>query len=690
MKLTKLALIALLGILLVPGIACGEEQKTETTPKWNCRQKVTIAGSPDGDMTNYQLKLYAGYTTTYTPELFIDETGIMDEITVYATYNGTLYWGHNYMDDGIGYVYKTVLATGVTSTIYSADNGLEAWQGVRVGTKIYIVGNEGDVTHIQRACVLIVDTADDNVTNVDHMSTGNYNEFTGVDTDGTYLYVGERGGGFWKIPIATITDTDTWERTWEDPNNWYCSTVAYFGGKVYSFLTDYSAFRVVSSPTDDLVNWTDELNYSTQTTVFCWDGQLVKCGNSLAVLAVEATSGNYYLFVFDGTSWTSHDLGIAAYTGGSVDISGYWLEEISQIVMMAGQTDYTSGGFYVAYLLPLDGASSVSIGASSGYIHISQSNQGVQTDYNGSIFFASTLFGDRGVYKLAANSTSTGNCLALNGKCRTDFGDIRFAKDDGTLLDYYLRDYSTGGMAEFWVEIDSIPSTGITIYAYYNNPAAATTSSGEDTFIFFEDFSRDLSKWSIAEGGDWSIVNGQLIGNDPGAVGAAIYSDSPVAVPASGYRIYLEKMVYTNYVSVPCAGLSPTKDIIEDAVSYYALVHETAWGYGTGSWGWDAVGGGWWPITSLGNMPSVGAPISMTKTSDGDFVVYEDGALVLLANDVTVVDTGGNWYIRVGLQSGWGGSGTFGTIWLANFTANEPSFDTWSDEEVNEEQYHGW
>ena len=104
--------------------------------------------------------------------------------------------------------------------------------------------------------------------------------------------------------------------------------------------------------------------------------------------------------------------------------------------------------------------------------------------------------------------------VSLGGKCRTDFGDIRFTQD-GTELDYWLEEKIDGEYALFWVEVPTIPVAGTTIYVYYGKEGASTTSSGDDTFPFFDDFEDeavddppDAAKWTTAgtDGADWIQV----------------------------------------------------------------------------------------------------------------------------------------------------------------------------------------
>ncbi|MEM2849044.1 MAG: DUF2341 domain-containing protein [Candidatus Bathyarchaeia archaeon] len=95
----------------------------------------------------------------------------------------------------------------------------------------------------------------------------------------------------------------------------------------------------------------------------------------------------------------------------------------------------------------------------------------------------------------------------LNGKCRTDFGDVRFNDDDGsTLLDCWMEEMVGSSYALFWVEVaDSLESSAQTIYIYYGKSdatypyLASDLVHGEATFLIFDNFedaSFDTSKWS--------------------------------------------------------------------------------------------------------------------------------------------------------------------------------------------------
>jgi hypothetical protein len=113
------------------------------------------------------------------------------------------------------------------------------------------------------------------------------------------------------------------------------------------------------------------------------------------------------------------------------------------------------------------------------------------------------------------SGTDSGEHVYLNGKCRTDFGDIRFTRSDGvTLLDYWMGSKVDSDYAIFWVEVtDDLSTNSVTIYIYYGNATATTTSNGDDTFIFFDDFpgtSLDTAKWTTFGAPTITVSNSEI------------------------------------------------------------------------------------------------------------------------------------------------------------------------------------
>ncbi len=93
----------------------------------------------------------------------------------------------------------------------------------------------------------------------------------------------------------------------------------------------------------------------------------------------------------------------------------------------------------------------------------------------------------------------------LNSKCNVDFSDIRFTNAAGTPLSYWIESKTDSSTATVWVKVDSIATTpGSTIYIYYGNTSATSESSGDNTFIFFDNFEgtslNTTTKWTLTDG----------------------------------------------------------------------------------------------------------------------------------------------------------------------------------------------
>lgn len=84
---------------------------------------------------------------------------------------------------------------------------------------------------------------------------------------------------------------------------------------------------------------------------------------------------------------------------------------------------------------------------------------------------------------------------------KSDFSDLRFTDSDGsTLLKYWIQSYNSSASATVWVRVPTIPGSGTTtVYMYFGNPSAITTSNGDTTFEFFDDFAGNTlntTKWT--------------------------------------------------------------------------------------------------------------------------------------------------------------------------------------------------
>jgi PKD repeat protein len=127
--------------------------------------------------------------------------------------------------------------------------------------------------------------------------------------------------------------------------------------------------------------------------------------------------------------------------------------------------------------------------------------------------------------------SDSGFTTYLNGKCESDYDDIRFTTGENTPCDYWIES-SSSTVASIWVEVPSIVNStaygSTTMYLYYGNSGASAVSNGTNTFAFFDDFaSLSGAVWTTVSGSP-SVSGGVL--SLPG--GSQIRS---IATFASGY-----------------------------------------------------------------------------------------------------------------------------------------------------------
>lgn len=129
-----------------------------------------------------------------------------------------------------------------------------------------------------------------------------------------------------------------------------------------------------------------------------------------------------------------------------------------------------------------------------------------------------------------SSGTDSGTTVYLGTKCKADFSDLRFTSEDGeTELDYWIESI-VGTVCTVWVELASIRANPLidNFFIYYGNASASDESSGDNTFLFFEDFSSDLSKWADTPAG-WSISGGKVVATAAGHLRAIISDYTNVA-----------------------------------------------------------------------------------------------------------------------------------------------------------------
>jgi hypothetical protein len=111
--------------------------------------------------------------------------------------------------------------------------------------------------------------------------------------------------------------------------------------------------------------------------------------------------------------------------------------------------------------------------------------------------------------------------------------DIRFTDEDGvTPLDYWVETWNrTEQLAIIWIKVPSISSSQEkTIYFYYGKPGDSSVSSGEATFVFFDDFSQGLSWWVPNTG---VSIEGNVL-----KLQGYTYTTSKAILPSGDYAIF--------------------------------------------------------------------------------------------------------------------------------------------------------
>ncbi len=168
-------------------------------------------------------------------------------------------------------------------------------------------------------------------------------------------------------------------------------------------------------------------------------------------------------------------------------------------------------------------------------------------------------------------------------QCQPDFDDIRFTDDDGTtLLSYWRESYSWGGVGIFWVRISDDLDIGATIFMYFGNPAAKSTSSGPDTFIHFDSFEVGYgfgSTESQMEDLGWTVEPGlrdtvSVSGCPDGASGSCLHVVDAVGAYNTDFEIHW-----------------PLMDSAAVHMDLYFAGPEDWWrvSFGGGYWAWSSV-----------------------------------------------------------------------------------------------------
>jgi hypothetical protein len=129
-------------------------------------------------------------------------------------------------------------------------------------------------------------------------------------------------------------------------------------------------------------------------------------------------------------------------------------------------------------------------------------------DYRKSLTVSGKIIGDT-MRLVVVNNTGVGN-LTCSGHVMNDFRDLVFTDTSKNILSYWVQNYTVGVRATVWINNSLNVST---MYMYYGNPGATSSSNGNTTFWFFDDFngtSLNLQKWAKTGTPTVTILNSEL------------------------------------------------------------------------------------------------------------------------------------------------------------------------------------
>jgi len=284
------------------------------------------------------------------------------------------------------------------------------------------------------------------------------------------------------------------------------------------------------------------------------------------------------------------------------------------------------------------------------------------------------------------SGTDSGSNVYLNGHGRTDFGDVRFTKSDGvTLLDCWMESKVDSDNAVFWVEVaDDLSTDNATIYIYYGKADAvypylsSARAHGDATFLFFDDFAVDLSRWSLEKtsGVYPEIPSGATYVRCGGGSTSSPYGHTSLGSSPT-YSGFLNGAIEVS--------LRQTTNALGEIAfrgNYSANTgYKGRYDCRTGTEppfmkppysGWSAFGPS---VTRFGD--GTGVWYRGTITVFGStFKIYKDGVLKVTATDTTYTSPG-----EIALQNHYGSWTDYDWVAVRKFVDPEPSHGAWGNEE---------
>ena len=289
-------------------------------------------------------------------------------------------------------------------------------------------------------------------------------------------------------------------------------------------------------------------------------------------------------------------------------------------------------------------------------------------------------------YRKPISITGTGTALTnyqisvpvtyVAGKMNADFSDLRFKDSSDNILSYWIESYVASTSAQAWVKVPSIAASGITtIYMYYGSATATSASNGVVTFIFFDDFSGDLSKWTKhVNGANINIVSGYL--ECVGGTTAAPYGHTVLGSSAS-YSSFTDGII-DGKVYLATDGIAEVgyRGSYAANTGYKSRMDARA-GQGLGhlmppysGWGFIPTGGG-----PSGTAIPTGTWYPFSIIANGSSLNISCAGQTLIGTDTSYAGPG-----EISLQNHYGTYSRFDDIRVRKYASSEPIVNTGSEE----------
>ena len=287
--------------------------------------------------------------------------------------------------------------------------------------------------------------------------------------------------------------------------------------------------------------------------------------------------------------------------------------------------------------------------------------------------------------------------ITYDSDMNANFSDLRFVNDSDTgVIPYWNMSKIDSNYANIWLKIPSISTTtGATIWMYYGNSAASSTSNGEDTFALFEDgsdSSLNSSKWTeyydlnSQTPGTYTSFSGGVLTLNPGTVNAHGSSIVSVATNLPLNAIVTIRMYSTDAGAYPYHAVSYGNGALDTMTHpHWGLnFHNSYTERGLDNRLIKSISGSETDLSDAANGGWGSYNILDFKMEDSEVRVLKNDAAWLIGEGSNLLSGTQQLSISAGKESNGGGNVYIDYIRVRKYTATEPTWGADGAEESNQ------